>query len=467
MTARSVGKGDAPPVLVRSAAVAASSDILCGACGERVSPDVHTCPACGGDPRLVGRYRVEAIVGRGAAGTTYRATDLRDGARVAIKEMSIGGAGDELRRDKLEREARVLRQLEHPRIPRYVDHFVAGVGKHRALYLVQEFIEGETLLDEMERRRYSEDEVLEVVGELLDVFTYLHGLRPPVVHRDVKTRNVMRRKADRRLVLVDFGSVRDVLRDPALGGSTIAGTFGYMAPEQFRGEATPATDVYGVAVLAVVLLSRRAPEDMIGPRHDLEWRPWVQVRPPVAKMLERWLDADPRRRPADAVAARADLERTRELLRTPPPQPAPSAVVAAPPTDLELAPPRNRYVAMVLAFSLGVFGAHHFYLGNRVAGFFSALFCWTLIPMVLNFIHGIQLLGMTSEEFHRKYNPTLYALRHTDTEGFARQLAALHQLHQSGALTDEEYAYEKQRLLAIRDELLPAPRGRKKRRKRR
>ncbi len=454
--------------LVSSAPVAASSDILCGVCGERVSQDAHTCAACGGDPRLVGRYRVEKIVGRGANGTTYRATDLRDGSPVAIKEMAIGG-GDELRRDRLEREARILRQLEHPRVPRYVDHFVAGVGKHRALYLVQEFIDGETLLDEMERRRYSEDEVLDAVAELLDVLAYLHGLRPPVVHRDVKPRNVMRRRTDRRLVLVDFGSVRDVLRDPALGGSTIAGTFGYMAPEQFRGEATPATDVYGVAVLAVVLLSRRAPEDMIGPRQELEWRPWVQARPPVVKLLERWLDADVRRRPVDAAAARAELDRTRDLLRTPPPgPPPPTAVVAAPAGDLELAPPRNRYVAMALAFSLGIVGAQHYYLGNRVAFFFSAIFAWTLLPMVLNFIHGIQLLGMTSEEFHRKYNPTLHALKHTDTEGFARQLAALHQLHQTGALTDEEYAYEKQRLLAIRDELLPGPRrGLKRRRKRR
>jgi serine/threonine protein kinase len=431
--------------------------VYCGGCGERVSRDVAACPACGADPRLAGRYRLDAILGRGAGGTTWRALDLRSATAVAIKEVALGPGADAAARERLEREARVLSQLAHPAIPRYVEHFTAGVGKHRALYLVQALVEGQTLAAELERRRYTEDDVLSIVAELLGVLGYLHALRPPVVHRDVKPRNVMRRP-DGGLALVDFGAVRDVLRDPALGGSTIAGTYGYMAPEQFRGEASPAADVYALAVLAVVLLSRRAPEDMTNGRHELDWRPWVHASPPLVALLGRWLDPDPARRPADALAARADLER----MRTAPP-PAPETPTL--PVVVAEGPERLRIVAVLLAFLFGFMGGEHWYLGNRAAGLFSLLFCWTGLPFLFNLAHGIQLLGMSPDDFDRRYNPQRWTLRQAGGGDFTRQLADLHALRERGALTAEEYEVEKARLLAARERLLPAPRRRRKRRR--
>lgn len=455
------------------------SEVLCGACGERVASEASPCPACGGDPRLAGRFRLDGVLGRGAGGVTYRATDLGDGSAVAVKEMALGAA-DAAARERVEREARILRQLAHPAIPRYVDHFIAGSGKHRSLYLVQELIAGETLEQEQERRRYGEAEILDLVDEVLGILEYLHGLRPPVVHRDVKPRNVMRR-SDGRLVLLDFGSVRDAAREPD-SALTMSGTYGYMAPEQFRGEAPPASDVYAVAVLTITLLSRRTPDELMNARHELDWKPHVQVAPAVAEVLEVWLDPDPTKRPADAGAARADLRLARERgagsrrrasraadteasapvpVKRGPPVPAgdraPSQVVAG----HGVAPPRNRWTAVALAFALGVVGAQHWYLGNRVAGFFSALFCWTFIPMVLNFVHAVQLLVMSGEEFDRRYNPAIHTLRYADAESFARQLAALHDLHLSGALDEDEYEAEKDRLMALREVALPARRRRK------
>ncbi len=138
-------------------------EIVCAACGEQTESS-ETCSACGDDPLLDGRYRLEALIGQGASGLTYRATRIDDGLVVAIKELSYRTM-QSFEMDKLfRREADVLKQLDHPGIPSYVDDFTVQSGKHLSLYLVQEFVDGESLEAEMEHRRYTESEVLEILG---------------------------------------------------------------------------------------------------------------------------------------------------------------------------------------------------------------------------------------------------------------------------------------------------------------
>lgn len=281
--------------------------MICGHCGEAIEGQPTSCPACEADPLLEGRYRLEAVVGRGAAGITYRAVRLADGQAVAIKEMPFHRIDSPKVRALFDRETRVLQQLDHPRIPAYVDHFVAGDGRHRSLYLAQAFIDGPTLAAEMASRRYREDEVLAIVAEVADILDYLHTLRPPVIHRDLKPGNLMRRTHDEAIVLVDFGAVRDALADPAMGGSTVVGTYGYMAPEQYRGDASPATDLYALGVTAAVLLTRR-PADALSERPGaIDWRREVDAHPATAALLDDLLRSDPIRRPESArvVARRA------------------------------------------------------------------------------------------------------------------------------------------------------------------
>ncbi len=298
--------------------------MICGHCGETTQTD--PCSACGASPLLDGRYRLESVVGRGAAGITYRATRLEDGRAVAIKEMQFHRIDAEKVRALYTREARVLQQLDDPRIPEYVDHFVAGAGKHRSLYLAQAFIDGQTLAAELQGQRYREEEVLDIVAEVAGILSYLHDLRPPVIHRDIKPGNIMRRAEDGALVLVDFGAVRDALADPALGGSTVVGTYGFMAPEQYRGDASPATDLYALGVTAAVLLSRQPAESLSEVPGRVDWRAHLDVHPETAALLDDLVEADPERRMHDArrVAARADhairaIARDREAASRPPP----------------------------------------------------------------------------------------------------------------------------------------------------
>ncbi len=280
---------------------------LCPTCGSQGSGE--TCPECLGAMLLHGRYRLLRQVGRGATGTVFQARDA-DGATVAIKELPLLRAEGPKARELLVREARVLQTIDHPRVPRCHDHFIAGQGRGRAFYLVQDFIDGETLADELARGTLDEAQVLAVLAELLAILVDLHGREPPVLHRDIKPANVMRATGDGRLVLLDFGAVRDVLRDSKLGGSTVAGTFGYMAPEQFQGDARPATDLYGLGALAVNLLTGRDPAKLHGWDGRFRWESQAPMSPGLAALLRGLLEPDPSRRLGSAVQA---LERVRAL----------------------------------------------------------------------------------------------------------------------------------------------------------
>ena len=239
-----------------------------------------------------GRYAVVRTLGQGAQGETLEAVDKRDGRLVAIKRFPIRGAQSWKNVELAEREARVLMSLDHRLLPAYVDHF----EEQGALCLVMERIEGETLAD-IRRRGGSLDReaiwrLLADAGEVLD---YLHGRAPPVIHRDIKPSNVILRP-DGSFTLVDFGSVRDSLKPE--GGSTVVGTFGYMAPEQFQGRALPESDVYGVGATLIALLTGREPEDLPhrGLALDVEAALRGRADSELIRVLKSMLEPDPDRR---------------------------------------------------------------------------------------------------------------------------------------------------------------------------
>jgi|GEM_PF-2985542 len=280
---------------------------LCARCGGATTAVLGTCEACGGDWRLDGRYRLVKRLGHGAWGTTFESVRLEDGSRVAVKELLVRRLEDFKTHDLFTREASILKMLEHRGIPRYVDDFSAGEGRHLGLYLVTELIDGVTLEAEMKERRHSQLDVIAIASELCEVLSYLHGLAPPVVHRDIKPSNVMRRARSpdaQSLVLIDFGAVKDSVRSADDGGSTVAGTFGYMPPEQLAGRATPASDLYALGVLMVALMARKSASAMLDDANRLNWQEHLPAGTPLADglrdILGDVLELDPNKRLADA-----------------------------------------------------------------------------------------------------------------------------------------------------------------------
>jgi hypothetical protein len=246
-----------------------------------------------------GRYVLLGSLGAGSQGETLEAVDKREGRPVAVKRFTIRGAKSWKDVELAEREASVLSALNHPALPRYVEHF----EESGALYLVMEKIEGESLAARRRRgERLDQQQVLRFLREAAECLRYLHGQAPPVIHRDIKPGNVILRP-DGSYCLVDFGSVRDRLKPD--GGSTVVGTFGFMAPEQFQGRAAPGSDVYAVAATALSLLSGSEPEDLPhkGLALDVEGALRGQVDRRIVAALRSMLQPDPDQRASSVEGA--------------------------------------------------------------------------------------------------------------------------------------------------------------------
>ncbi len=249
-------------------------------------------------PLLKERYRLGPKLGKGSQGELFLARDewLKGNEKdrlVVVKRLTPRGTWKSF--ELFEREAKVLSQLRHAGVPRHLANFEEPPGTFN---LVMERAPGDNLRDLTERRRLSQNEVRDILIRALEILDYLHTRSPVVVHRDIKPSNILR-APDGRLSLVDFGGVLDAAREK--GGSTVVGTFGYMAPEQLHGEATPATDLYALGATIVALLGGIEPEDVPrkGLRMDLE-RHLPSIDPALRHTLIAMTDPDPQQRPQRA-----------------------------------------------------------------------------------------------------------------------------------------------------------------------
>ena len=200
---------------------------------------------------LAQRYTYRKLIGKGATGKTYKAYDKLKGTTVAIK--ALRKQVDFKTRELFDREAATLKSIDVKGVPKFVD-IVAAPGNPEEVYLVQEFINGEPLIDWINERandlgaREKEIEVRKFIEDLAHILDDLQTkYTPPIIHRDIKPSNILYDKSANQYYLVDFGSVTNPQRKSM--NSTIAGTQGYMAPEQLLGDATIQSDFYGLGKL--------------------------------------------------------------------------------------------------------------------------------------------------------------------------------------------------------------------------
>ena len=284
--------------------------VYCPSCHRQSSPQAlgesPSCESCQRTLLLRDRWFLSEMLGHGASGYTWRAEDREDGSVVAIKELSFRRLTDFKQLELFEREAEGLRDLNHRGIPDYIDHFRVEEDRFVSAYLVQEFIDGEVL---DAGRRITEKEVLRFLEEMADILEHLQSQRPPVVHRDIKPSNLMRR-SDGSYVLIDFGSIRAAV-EASMGGSTVAGTLGYIAPEQLVGRATVASDYYGLGATTVALIAGRPAHELIEHHQPGKWRDSVTVSEPLGELLEALLENHADQRLQTPQALRAAIERAR------------------------------------------------------------------------------------------------------------------------------------------------------------
>jgi serine/threonine protein kinase, bacterial len=221
--------------------------IFCRHCGQPIVEREH----------FIGPYQVLRTLGQGGMGTTYLAWDKNKTVKNAplllvLKEMNADMARIAKARELFDREARVLKSLDHPGIPKYYDFFVENNRK----YLVMELIHGHNLEQFVNQRGPTDPErTIKWMIQVCSILEYLHNLQPPLIHRDVKPANLILRNLDSRLMLLDFGAVKEL--GTAL--ETRIGVEGYSAPEQYRGKPCPQSDIYGVGTTIIFLLTGKAP----------------------------------------------------------------------------------------------------------------------------------------------------------------------------------------------------------------
>jgi eukaryotic-like serine/threonine-protein kinase len=267
------------------------------------------------------RYQILDILGEGGSGKTYRAIDLHSNTAVAIKILVLRGAPDWKTIELFEREAKILKQLDHPGIPRYLDFFREQVAGEDAFCLVQEIAPGNTLTSWIETSpTFSEREVKRIARQVLEILTHLQSFSPPIIHRDIKPQNIICTE-EGKVYLVDFGAVRDTYHLTITGGSTIVGTYGYMAPEQFRGQAVLATDLYGLGTTILYLLTAQDPADLPVKQMKIDFRssatpgkpPLLELSNPFADWLDVMLQPMPEDRFSNAAVALEHLDNNAKL----------------------------------------------------------------------------------------------------------------------------------------------------------
>ena len=267
---------------------------ICIGCGEETNQS--NCHLCQQESRLRGRFELHLLLGQGVAGNTYKAWDTLERHWIAIKEIPWRVSDGRKAQKRLIREAEVLSQINHLQAPSYIDHFIQKDGRHKNLYILQQFIDGPTLHTQICNSRFSQQKIWKIAEHLLVVLSYLHSLSPPVIHRDIKPANIIYDEKNDTYVLIDFGSVRDAVNDESLAASTFAGTFGYMAPEQLHGLCSEQSDLYSLGMLLIRLLTRKEPSQLID--HDLQvhWKKHLSLSVKHTAFIAKLIATSPGKR---------------------------------------------------------------------------------------------------------------------------------------------------------------------------
>lgn len=271
------------------------------------APRQMVCQACGNNLVLRDRYRSTRILGRGGFATTFLAEDegLPGKPTCVIKQLRPVVTAPhilEMSRELFQREAETLGKIgNHPQLPRLLDYFELG----QEFFLVQEYVQGATLQQEVRRSGpFDEDMVYKVLAEVLPLMDHLHSVE--VIHRDLKPANIIRREIDDKLVVIDFGAVKDQVSQTAIANpdenstltSFAVGTPGFAPPEQMAMRPVYASDVYSLGVTCIYLLTGKSPKDLsYNPvSGELSWREHVQIGPELQEILGKMLEVSLRDR---------------------------------------------------------------------------------------------------------------------------------------------------------------------------
>lgn len=281
------------------------------------------CVHCGRPLRVirsVRQYQLLRLLAQGGMGTTFlawrspegelqpgQADPLQPGQRlVVVKQLNSEMANVPKAQELFEREAKVLQQMDHPGIPRFLDSF----REDDRSYLIMELVHGQNLEQYLvQTGPVPVAQVLQWMQQVCGVLHHLHSQRPAILHRDIKPANLLRQYRDGSIVVVDFGAVKSLAG--AMG--TCIAAEGYSAPEQEAGRPCVASDLFSVGATMLFLLSRRSPLSFysgpmgaMGPG-ELRLGELEGVTPMLRALIHRLLAVKAGDRPSSALEVKLAL----------------------------------------------------------------------------------------------------------------------------------------------------------------
>jgi eukaryotic-like serine/threonine-protein kinase len=253
---------------------------------------------------LDGRYEIISRLGEGGFGATYLAIDrkLPDKDQCVVKHFSPKATDVNTlshARRLFETEAKVLNRLgNHDRVPRLLAHF----EEDQKFYLVQEFVDGYDLSREINRhKQWSEEKIIALLQDILEPLEFLH--QHHVIHRDIKPSNLMRRQEDEKIVLIDFGAVKQISSQGMnmqgqMTATVVVGTPGYIPSEQSQGQPRLCSDIYAVGIIAIEALTHLNPMQLPRDPHtgEIIWRDQAKISSGLAQIIDKMVKYDFRQR---------------------------------------------------------------------------------------------------------------------------------------------------------------------------
>ncbi|MEM7716630.1 MAG: serine/threonine-protein kinase [Cyanobacteria bacterium P01_A01_bin.68] len=238
------------------------------------------------------RYKLKEKLAQNAGRQTWLAEDIliQPAQTVILKFLPFGGQFQWQDLKLFEREADILQQLSHPRIPKYRDYFSIE-DKNNWFALVQEYIPGESLKQLIDKKqRFTEEELRNIAQDILEILCYLHTLNPQVIHRDIKPSNLILGR-EKQVYLIDFGAVQDSVA--AQGATfTVVGTYGYAPIEQFGGRTVPASDLYALGATLIHLATGTIPADLPQQNMRIQFQDKVSLSNNFIHWIEKLTEPD-------------------------------------------------------------------------------------------------------------------------------------------------------------------------------
>jgi hypothetical protein len=262
------------------------------------------------DQILQERYQLQRSLGNNAGRQTWMADDQQTQTTVVVKLLAFS---PQMQWDDLklfEREATALQQLNHPKIPHYLNYFSIDKEAGGGLSwfgLVQEYIPGLSLQERLKQgERFTLKQIQAIATQVLEILVYLHGQKPPVLHRDIKPSNLLLDETG-QVHLVDFGAVQNRAAMEGLT-FTIVGTKGYAPLEQFWGRSVPASDLYALGSTLIHLITGIAPADLPQRNLRIQFRDRVSLDDCFISWIEALTEPDLEQRYQTAQQALTDLQ---------------------------------------------------------------------------------------------------------------------------------------------------------------